>query len=83
MNLFSGLWAKLVGLMGAAIAIMGVMLKLKNHKIENLEEENIMYQEKGRITEEMNEAKAKAKDKKDETIKKLDDISVSDKRRRI
>lgn len=69
--MLSGLWAKLVGLMGAAIAIMGVMLKLKNHKIENLEEENIMHQKKGHITEEMNEAKKEAEAKKDEALKDI------------
>ena len=71
MNLFSGLWAKLTALMGGVIAIMAVMLKFKNHKIENLEEENIMHQKKDHITEEMNKVKKEEEQKADEAIEEI------------
>jgi len=69
--MFSGLWAKLVGIMGAALAFMALMLKLKNHEIENLEEENIMHQKKGHITEQMNKVKKEEEKKSDEAIKDI------------
>lgn len=67
--MLSGLWAKLVGIMGAALAIMGVMLKFKNHQIENLEEENAHHERKDEIIDDMNLAKVKAKEKKDDALK--------------
>jgi len=76
--MFSGLWAKLVGLMGAALAFMALMLKLKNHEIENLEEENIMFQKKGHITDEMNKAKKEAEVKKDEALKNNTGVDYMD-----
>ena len=76
--MLSGLWAKLVGVMGAALAIMGVMLKFKNHKIDELEEENAAHEKKDEIIEDMALAKVKAKDKRDEAIKNIDDTNWRD-----
>lgn len=57
--------------MGGVIAVLFGWIKLKNQKIENLEEENIMFQKKGHITDEMNEAKKQAEVKREEAIKDI------------
>ena len=76
--MFSGLWAKLAGAMGAIIGVMAVMLKLKNHKIENLEEENAAHEMKDEIIEDMGLAEVKAKEKQDEALKNNDGADYMD-----
>jgi len=67
--MFSGLWAKLVGLMGAAIGGLLILLKFKNHKIENQEHEIAHHEKKDEIIEDMGLAKVKVKEKQDDALK--------------
>ncbi len=71
--MFSGLWAKLVGLLTAALGVMTVMIKFKNHKIENLEEENAAHEKKDEIIDDMKLAEIKAEAEKDEAIENIND----------
>lgn len=73
MNLFSGLWAKLVGIMGATLGIMAVMLKLKSNKIENLEQENAAHEKEDEIIDDMKLAEVKIEEKEDEEIENIVD----------
>jgi len=67
--MFAGIWAKLVALLGAAVAILLAVIGYKNRKIDDLEEENTGHVIKDEIEEEMSEeikeAKKEAEDAKE------------------
>jgi|15BtaG_2_1085339.scaffolds.fasta_scaffold01351_5 hypothetical protein len=54
--MFAGIWAKLVALLGAAVAILLAVIGYKNRKIDDLEEENAGHVIKDDISEQMKEA---------------------------
>ena len=56
---------------GLILVILGLFAKTKydGNKIENLEEENAAHEKKDEIIDDMNLAKVKAKEKRDEALK--------------
>ena len=76
--MFSGLMAKITGVLSVIVGIMAMMLQIKSNKIENLEEENAAHEKKGEIIDDMRLAEVNAEEKKDERIKNIDGTNWRD-----
>lgn len=72
------MWAKIVAGMGAVIGFLLVVLKFKNNKIENLEEENQAFEAKDEITDDMRLAEIQAELKQNEALKDNDGANWRD-----
>lgn len=71
--MFTGIWAKIVAGMSAVIGVMLIMLKLKNDKIENLEEENAAHVKRDEIDNTIEKAQAKAEKSEQDARQDFDD----------
>ncbi len=62
-------------LAGLIAIIVGLFLKIKwdSSKIDNLESENIMYQKKSRIIDEIKKGEKEIEAKKDEDLESIND----------
>jgi len=81
LSFFSGLWTKIAALLGVAVGFLLMLLKIKNNKIDNLEDENAALETKDHITEEMDKAVVKAKKaevERNENRKDDDDSTLFD-----
>jgi len=71
--MFTGIWAKIVAGMSAVMGVMLIMLKLKNDKIENLEEENAAHVKRDEIDSTIEKAQAKAEKVEQDARQDFDD----------
>jgi len=54
--MFTGIWAKVIALLGTAVGILLAVIGYKTRKIEDLEEENAGHVIKDEISDQMKEA---------------------------
>jgi hypothetical protein len=76
--MFTGIWAKISAGLGAALAFLLLLLKVKNNQIDNLEQENAAHEAKDKIQDSMKQAETKAEAKEDEANKSFDDSNWRD-----
>ena len=72
LNMFSFLSGKITIALGATVGFLVLILKLKNHKIDNLEAENEADDKKLQIIDDMHLAEVKAEEKEIEANKDID-----------
>ena len=77
-TLLSSIWSKIAVIGAATVSFLLLIISMKNDKIEELEEENIMNQKKDHITDEMNKAKKEEEQKADEALKNNDGSDYMD-----
>jgi len=71
--MFSGLWIKISGFLGVALAFMVGLLKYKNQKIDNLEADTKAKDRIIEVTNEMQDAKEKLASEAADEKSKIDD----------